>query len=173
MLDSETPQDTMILSTLITPLCFVHISILHVYRMCFHDDGTSMAHRNRIGPFHSASSKVLPLPIISREVIVTGPPRMSKNKALDVKDFKKTERAAVASGKDIQLNKNVLKRKKSSEVQKVDFNSIHYLDQSDCENLNAIRRSLIEKVQAAKRVNERFRRDLDRAGATVDELSAF
>ncbi|ETV98064.1 hypothetical protein H310_09353 [Aphanomyces invadans] len=105
---------------------------------------------------------------------------MGKKKELEVKDIKKTERAAVASGKDTQLNKNVLKREKSSQVQKVDFSSIHYLDQPDCENLDAIRTSLIEKVQAAKSVNERVRRDLDcinsrcnseRIKCVLDELS--
>ncbi|RHY25707.1 hypothetical protein DYB32_008150 [Aphanomyces invadans] len=87
---------------------------------------------------------------------------MGKNKAREVKNFKKAERAAVASGKEIQRNNNVLKRKESSQVCKVNFNSIHYLDQPDCENLDAIRTSLIEKIQAAKRVSERFRRDLER-----------
>ncbi|RHY21417.1 hypothetical protein DYB32_009820, partial [Aphanomyces invadans] len=56
------------------------------------------------------------------EVIVTGPPRMGKNKTLEVKNFKKTERAAVASGKEIKRNKNVLKRKESSQVEKVILN---------------------------------------------------
>ncbi|ETV98840.1 hypothetical protein H310_08341 [Aphanomyces invadans] len=43
---------------------------------------------------------------------------MGKNKTLEVKNFKKTERAAVASGKEIKRNKNVLKRKESSQVEK-------------------------------------------------------
>ncbi|RHZ40893.1 hypothetical protein DYB31_003798 [Aphanomyces astaci] len=85
---------------------------------------------------------------------------MGKNKAREKKEFRKAERAAAASSKDIQRDQNILKRKASSQRELVSFNAIHYLEQSDIENLDAIRRSLIEKIRTVERVNEHFQRDL-------------
>ncbi|ETV93873.1 hypothetical protein H310_12222 [Aphanomyces invadans] len=69
---------------------------------------------------------------------------MDKKTAWNQKDFKKAEQAAAVESKT-----------------KVSFNSIHYLGQSDIENLDSIRESVIEKLQAVRRVIERFRRDLE------------
>ncbi|RHZ29407.1 hypothetical protein DYB26_007773 [Aphanomyces astaci] len=85
---------------------------------------------------------------------------MGKNKAREKKEFRKAERAAAASRKVIQRDQNFLKRKASSQRELVSFNAIHYLEQIDVENLDAIRKSLIEKIRTVERVNEPFQRDL-------------
>ncbi|ETV73104.1 hypothetical protein H257_11928 [Aphanomyces astaci] len=85
---------------------------------------------------------------------------MGKNKAREKKEFSKAERAAAASSKVIQRDQSILKRKASSQRELVSFNAIHYLEQSDVENLDVIRKSLIEKIRTVERVNERFQRDL-------------
>ncbi|ETV67583.1 hypothetical protein H257_16309 [Aphanomyces astaci] len=91
-------------------------------------------------------------------------PCMSKNKAREKKEFRKAERAAAASSKVIQRDQNILLRK-ASQRKLVSFNVIHYLKQSDVENLDTIRMSLIEKIRTVERVNERFQRDLRRTWA--------
>ncbi|ETV66672.1 hypothetical protein H257_16889 [Aphanomyces astaci] len=85
---------------------------------------------------------------------------MGKNKSRVKKEFRKAERAAAASRKVIQRDQNILKRKASSQRELVSFNAIHYLEQIDVENLDAIRKSLIEKIRTVERVNEPFQRDL-------------
>ncbi|RHY99065.1 hypothetical protein DYB35_011289 [Aphanomyces astaci] len=72
---------------------------------------------------------------------------MGKNKAREKKEFRKAERAAAASSKGIQRDQNILKHKASSQRELVSFNAIRYLEQSDVENLDAITRSLIEKIR--------------------------
>ncbi|RLO01257.1 hypothetical protein DYB28_016044, partial [Aphanomyces astaci] len=85
---------------------------------------------------------------------------MGKNMAREKKELRKAVRATAASSKVIQRDQNILKRKASSQRELVSFNALHYLELSDVENLDAIRRSLIEKIRTVERVNERFQRDL-------------
>ncbi|RLO05383.1 hypothetical protein DYB28_011865 [Aphanomyces astaci] len=95
---------------------------------------------------------------------------MGKNKAAAEKKLKKAAKAAVASGREIKRERNDLKRKANQVPDRlVSFTvkTIHYLDEPDVENLDAIRKSLIEKLQATQRVNERFKRDLVRLNGTV------
>ncbi|RHY68263.1 hypothetical protein DYB34_007875 [Aphanomyces astaci] len=92
---------------------------------------------------------------------------MGKNKAAAEKKLKKAAKAAVASGREIKRERNDLKRKANQVPDRlVSFKTIHYLDEPDVENLDAIRKSLIEKLQATQRVNERFKRDLVRLNGT-------
>ncbi|RHY48826.1 hypothetical protein DYB30_010713 [Aphanomyces astaci] len=92
---------------------------------------------------------------------------MGKNKAAAEKKLKKAAKEAVASGREIKRERNDLKRKANQVPDRlVSFKTIHYLDEPDVENLDAIRKSLIEKLQATQRVNERFKRDLVRLNGT-------
>ncbi|RLO04941.1 hypothetical protein DYB28_007038, partial [Aphanomyces astaci] len=99
---------------------------------------------------------------------------MGKNKAAAEeklkkakKKLKKAAKEAVASGREIKRERNDLKRKANQVPNRlVSLKTIHYLDEPDVENLDAIRKSLIEKLQAPQRVNERFKRDLVRLNRT-------
>ncbi|RLO12899.1 hypothetical protein DYB28_014407 [Aphanomyces astaci] len=86
---------------------------------------------------------------------------MGKNKAAAEKKLKKAAKEAVASGREIKRERNDLKRKANQVPDRlVSFKTIHYLDEPGVENLDAIRKSLIEK--ATQRAHKRFKRDLQK-----------
>ncbi|RLO13326.1 hypothetical protein DYB28_013312, partial [Aphanomyces astaci] len=97
---------------------------------------------------------------------------LAKQPATAEKKLKKAAKEAVASGREINRERNDLKRKANRVPDRlVSFKTIHYLDEPDVENLDAIRKSLIEKLQATQRVNERFKRDLVRLNGTQEMIN--
>jgi len=72
-------------------------------------------------------------------------------------------KAAAASGRAINKERNALKRKASSvesRLNSVDFHRIHYLEDDVKKNLSEVRASLQQQVERCVRTNIRFNKDL-------------